>query len=111
MQPPIRISTEEASKHSTIRAFKLEPAEERNQFISKFLVWRDSVSDMLSVNLLGILASEPCEDEETPAISRAATYREKNSASARNPRILIPDVSVKRSLNPAFNSVSRSVAS
>ena len=34
-----------------------------------------------------------------------------NSASARNARILIPDVSVKRCPDAAFNSVSRSVAS
>ena len=65
----------QALKRSTIRAFELEPAKERDQSISKFLVWRDSVSDIRSANLLGFLKSELGEDEETPAISRVATKR------------------------------------
>ena len=32
---------------------------------------------MRSTNLLGLLGSQPGENEETPAISRAATEREK----------------------------------
>ena len=57
--------------------FELEPPDERGHSISKFLVLRDSVSDMLSSNILMFLGSEQDEDNETPAISWAATKREK----------------------------------
>ena len=58
-------------------------------------------------------ASSDPSQESTKKPQRSRGRRQNvrnNSASARNARILIPDISVKRCLDATFNSVFRSVA-
>ena len=76
-QRPIRIPIVKLFVASLDTRLRIQSSEERDQSFTKFLVRRDTVSDMRAADLLCFIGSEPCDNKIAPAISRTTTQREE----------------------------------